>query len=185
MFVCTVSPTCSEMRSLKAQQGGCFSTGPVHTHAERKHLLHFSTADGSQTTNKVCIAREKSFQCFYKSMTYQQQKPYIKSKSCTETEKAYLIGSVYLGGSPSSILHIVFFHLGTNFWTGSNVACRLDRKGEAAKKGRMSWSRKVIKGATVKLGIRHKLTYFDYLLLKKLVCEKKQTGKRREEQCVK
>lgn len=38
---------CSEMRSLKAQQGGYFSTGPAHTHAERKRLLHFSTADAS------------------------------------------------------------------------------------------------------------------------------------------
>lgn len=40
------------------------------------------------------------------------------------------------------------------------------------------WSGKVIKGATVKLGIRHKLTHFDYLLLKKLVCGKKNWQKR-------
>ena len=45
----------------------------------------------------------------------------------------HLIGSIYLRGSPSSVLHIVLLHLGTNFWTGSDVTCRLEgkkRKGE-------------------------------------------------------
>lgn len=45
------------------------------------------------------------------------------------------------------------------------------------------WSGKVIKGATVKLGIRHKLTHFDYLLLKKLVCGKKNWQKERGAVC--
>lgn len=45
----------------------------------------------------------------------------------------HLIGSVYLRGSPSSVLYIVLLHLGTNFWTGSNVTCRLVEKN--GKKG--------------------------------------------------
>lgn len=40
----------------------------------------------------------------------------------------HLIGSVYFSGSPSSILHIVLLHLGTNFRTGSDVTCRLEEK---------------------------------------------------------
>lgn len=44
----------------------------------------------------------------------------------------HLIGSIYLSGSPGSVLHIVLLHLGTNFWTGSNVTCRLEEK----KRGR-------------------------------------------------
>lgn len=44
----------------------------------------------------------------------------------------HLIGSVYLRGSPSSVLHIVLLHLGTNFRTGSDVTCRL-KKGKEGK----------------------------------------------------
>lgn len=41
-----------------------------------------------------------------------------------------LIGSIYLSGSPSSVLHVVLLHLGTNLWAGSDVACRLEEKTE-------------------------------------------------------
>lgn len=52
----------------------------------------------------------------------------------------HLIGSVYLRGSPSSVLHIVLLHLGTNFWTGSDVTCRLNKgkKGKGKTIQRMS-----------------------------------------------
>lgn len=42
----------------------------------------------------------------------------------------HLIGSVNLRSSPSSILHVVLLHLGTNFRTGSDVTCRLVEKRE-------------------------------------------------------
>lgn len=38
----------------------------------------------------------------------------------------HLIGSVYLRGSPSGVLHIVLLHLGTDFGAGSDVTCRLE-----------------------------------------------------------
>lgn len=46
----------------------------------------------------------------------------------------HLIGSIYLSGSPGSILHIVLLHLGTNLWAGSDVACRLEGKKENGRK---------------------------------------------------
>lgn len=33
-----------------------------------------------------------------------------------------------MSGSPCSVLHVVLLHLGTNFWTGSDVTCRLEEK---------------------------------------------------------
>lgn len=45
----------------------------------------------------------------------------------------HLVSSIYLGGGPSGVLHIVLLHLGTNFWTGSDVTCRL-RRGKKKKK---------------------------------------------------
>lgn len=40
----------------------------------------------------------------------------------------HLIGSVDLRGGPSSVLHVVLLHLGTDFGTGSDVTCRLGEK---------------------------------------------------------
>lgn len=40
-----------------------------------------------------------------------------------------------MSGSPSSILHIVLLHLGANFWTGSDVTCRLEEKWGRGSKG--------------------------------------------------
>lgn len=128
---------CSEMKSLKAQQGGYFSTGPAHTCWEETLITFFDC--WCQLNNKQGLhCKGETVSMFFHKDDISAAKQYIKYKSCIETENAYLVGSVYLWGSPSSILHIVFFHLGTNFWTGSNVACRLVRKGEAAKKGRVS-----------------------------------------------
>lgn len=104
-------------------------------------------------------------------------------EKCIQTEKAYLIGSVYLWSSPSSILHVVLFHLGTHFWTGSNVACRLVNKREATKnKGKpcqvkMEW--KSHKGATGRWSIMHELTHFDSQLWKKLVVLRKLAKRER------
>lgn len=47
----------------------------------------------------------------------------------------HLIGSVYLRGSPSGVLHIVLLHLGADFRAGSDVTCRLEG-GEETKKRR-------------------------------------------------
>lgn len=41
----------------------------------------------------------------------------------------HLIGSVYLRGSPSGVLHIVLLHLGADFRAGSDVTCRLEVGG--------------------------------------------------------
>lgn len=46
----------------------------------------------------------------------------------------HLIGSIYLSGSPGSILHIVLLHLGTDFGTGSDVARRLEEKGKTEER---------------------------------------------------
>lgn len=109
-------------------------------------------------------------------------------EKCIQTEIAYLIGSVYLWGSPSSILHVVFFHLGTHFWTGSNVACRLDNKGEATKnKGKschvkVDW--KSHKWCNCEMKHHTWIDLFWFSAMKGTYGFKK-TGKKREEQCVK
>lgn len=56
---------------------------------------------------------------------------YVKITKLLET---HLVGSVYLISGPSSILDIVFLHLGTDFRTGSNVTCRLKKKTENTRK---------------------------------------------------
>lgn len=48
----------------------------------------------------------------------------------------HLIGSVYLRGSPSGVLHIVLLHLGADFRAGSDVTCRLEGGGGETKKRR-------------------------------------------------
>lgn len=61
----------------------------------------------------------------------------------------HLIGSVYLRGSPSSVLHIVLLHLGTNFWTGSNVTCRLvEKRGKKGGGGEKKQRREQGKGCS-------------------------------------
>lgn len=49
----------------------------------------------------------------------------------------HLIGSVYLRCRPSSVLHVVLLHLGTNFRTGSDVTCRLVEKNRGGGGGGM------------------------------------------------